>query len=276
MSGASQGLPCPSFLTLPREIRDEIYVNLFLQSESTLPSKPWAGWDWRGEEGLPLFDRFISYKDTLPHVPSLPLLACCRQIRQETQAILARKDIAEQRGATVYKLHCMMGLTNVWPTWIRLPNSLACVHVLEVDFRFLGPTIQPWKVSSFHFESVFFLLARLLRQGACLKPRTTPPPPIHIDLLVIIIQPASLPRYGSNSDEGDVNEEASRLRIEKIWAMFLKLESAELLSNKIGRLRLRCGTWAKEVHVCHSSMNTDGVGPWEAWWKQNQVTFYDT
>ena len=258
MSCTSSKPSCLSFLALPREIRDEIYINLFLQSKNVRPADAWE-FQYHFADPRKRPDRQVAYPGTLPHIASLPLLACCRQIRQETQAILARKDVAERRGATVYELDCIVESSTLLPTWIRLPASLASTHILEIDFRF---TPRPDGIAGpFRFLPVFHLLQRLLLHGPYFHEREGQRAEVYIDSLILHISTESLAWRGT--DEGD---QAVHSRLERIWEAFLALESYGLLSGQIGRMQLHYGEeWAREVQVRRDKARVTGPSAWTAW-----------
>ena len=221
-----------SFLTLPREIRDEIYINLFLQSKNIRPTNPSEARCRLKDPHEQSIGRQIAYAVTLPHIPSLPLLACCRQIRRETQEILARKDLAERRGATVYELDCMVERSSVWPTCIRLPGQFASVHVLEVDFRFL-----PWPdgtASHLRFLPIFHQLQRLLHHGPYFHAREGQRSHVYIDLLILSFStPSDTPPRGGVREGRAISS-----ILERVWEPFIALDSYGLLSGQVGSMRL--------------------------------------
>lgn len=265
---ASMSLPSPpSFLTLPRELRDEIYISLLLQSKLPPPASPSEAGPLRKLAQFPFFiHQRMYYTDTLPPIPSLSLLSCCRQTRREVQATLGRKDLAERRRATVYELDCMVQDSNAWPTWTRLPGSLARVHMLEVNLRFFPSRAGRRPADGFRFRPVLYLLQRLLLYGARFCSAEARCPEIRIEVLVLSVAREAVMEAAESDMVDDLRDDQTvQRRLRRIWEPFLTLERYGLLSGKVGKLRLYCDGWVKEVNVQTGNMVATGESAWKAW-----------
>lgn len=118
-----------NLLTLPREIRDDIYLAV-LQSPSEPPQSPedagprFAGFGSDLERGNNVFYPTAVY----PRYACQSLQACNHQMNIEVRELLDRHDTS-QRGLD-FKLDLMIHHCDIWPTWTLLPGPIAHIRNL--------------------------------------------------------------------------------------------------------------------------------------------------
>ncbi|CAL8582082.1 hypothetical protein XPA_007759 [Xanthoria parietina] len=159
----------PSLLTLPREIRDEIYT-LLLNSSNVPPTSP-------EETGLryreAVEDDVFSHRNVFYPPPTTwkghtsALLQCNRQLRQEIVDATASARL--QQGGTC-KLDVMLKGCMLWPTWTKLLHPTGKMEHLEVNLRLFdvnggGGLFWGCGGPGLTFVVLFRLLNRLLHHG---------------------------------------------------------------------------------------------------------------
>lgn len=125
----------PSFLKLPREIRDEIYT-LILTSPTDPPVSPKeAGLRYREvvKSWTTPNDRCIFYPPPLTrNGPAAALSQCNRQLRQELNHLV----ISPRRAKDVtYTIDVMLTGCLLWPTWTCIPYPVSKMEHLDINLR---------------------------------------------------------------------------------------------------------------------------------------------
>lgn len=123
-----------TFLSVPREIRDNIYLFVLL-SESPAPTPPWLR---RSEPPQHEYDKFvgISYPLAPPPLASYALLLACRQVSAEVQDIIS---ILKNTVPLRYKIDAVFDGQNFsyW-TWVSMPYFSLHIDIVDVELRFFG------------------------------------------------------------------------------------------------------------------------------------------
>ena len=161
--------PQNTFLLLPREIRDRIYIYALRNLDRVPPPTP----DQAGNRSRNPFENycpsFLAYEpNILPKiVPSFGLLGCCHQIRSEVQELIVLED-KNVRKRPFFQLDCLLERYRILPTWIAIPTSLVNVYRLEVNIRLLHMSpddSQGRQQYVIPFPRIYDLLYRLFNHG---------------------------------------------------------------------------------------------------------------
>lgn len=126
----------PNLLTLPRELRDEIYGWMLrdAQPPPALPRRRRVGHNGNdGDEATLFGDSRVRYPVHGGPAATGALLRSCRQVRAELLAVAGRSPLR-------YKLHLgVPGDADVlYPTWVAVPLVTGRVDVLEAEVRLRG------------------------------------------------------------------------------------------------------------------------------------------
>ncbi|KAL8848851.1 MAG: hypothetical protein Q9221_006147 [Calogaya cf. arnoldii] len=158
-----------ALLTIPREVRDEIY-SLLLDSSDDPPLSP-------NEAGLryeevthdrPLRNRRVYYPPpTTCKGPTSALSQCNRQLRHEIVDFITKTHLT--KGGTC-ELDVMVKGCMLWPTWTKLLHSVVRMEHLEVNLRLFnfrdgGGVFWGDGGPGSIFVVLFRLLNRLLHHG---------------------------------------------------------------------------------------------------------------
>ncbi|KAL8756567.1 MAG: hypothetical protein Q9199_002848 [Rusavskia elegans] len=269
-----------SLLTLPREVRDEIYT-LLLDSSNVPPSSP-------GERGLRYKEavedgvfnnRIIFYPPpTIWKGPTSALLQCNRQLRHEIVDFTVK---TYQNKGGKCELDVMLKGCMLWPTWTKLVHSVAKMEHLEVKLRLFdvkrgrglfwgdgGPGLT--------FVVFFRLLNRLVHHGPRFLYNEQENQSLKIQTLTLNV----LPGYGEvlgpddrrskdQKDPGAKRKERLKQEYKRIYqhicSSVSQVVGEGLLSEKIQTLKVCYGD---KVAV----YNTDGITPstspsdeWKEW-----------
>ena len=119
-----------SFSSLPREVRDEIYLAV-LQTPSPPPPSPHDA----GLRSPKYHCRHVIYLTAPPFRHACQdLLACNHQINAELQEVFARHDRPWLHDLD-FKLDLMIKGYEMWPTWTLIPGPVSRIRDLEVEVR---------------------------------------------------------------------------------------------------------------------------------------------
>jgi hypothetical protein len=133
-----------SLLSIPRELRDLIYLHV-LVSELPPPSSPWAARRRQGLSRKQAEDE--TYDERGNFYPLRPifstaygLLLVCRQFHTEVQGIIA---LLEANTPLRYKIDCMLDYDfYIYPTWLSVPYLSSHVDTVDVDMRVFGASFD--------------------------------------------------------------------------------------------------------------------------------------
>lgn len=121
-------------LTLPREIRDEIYLAVLRLPSEPPPSPEDAGPRFAGFGSNSQRRTSVFYPvNVYPQYACQSLLACNHQINIEVREVLGRHDTSGW--GLDFKLDLMIQDRDIWPTWTLFPGPITHIRNLEVDMR---------------------------------------------------------------------------------------------------------------------------------------------
>ncbi|KAL8684827.1 MAG: hypothetical protein Q9218_008118 [Villophora microphyllina] len=149
-----------TFLNLPREIRDNIYLSVL-----HTPLSPTCQTHFiRSAKHRP----GIAYPSTT-HTPCLSLLLCSHQIRSETLHVLAIQQRVNS-DKVIHRLDCTVRYLILHPSWTLFPAPPTDMKHLEVDLRFfnvehVGGLFWGCGGPSMIFKPLFELLNRFVHHG---------------------------------------------------------------------------------------------------------------
>ena len=133
-----------SFMTLPREIRNQIYV-LVIHLERDAPRPPLDGrimTNYYANQMERLLHHGYMRPSDIVHcenepfpLPYTSLLCANRQIRAEIHEALA---VLSKSGNLTYKIDIMVDKWDVYATWLSVPAPTKHLAELRVDFRRVG------------------------------------------------------------------------------------------------------------------------------------------
>lgn len=276
----------PTFLLLPRETRDRIYLCVLRSSVQIPPSTPDQDVIERSTYSRDRYcPSFVAYEmDKLPGiVPSLGLLRCCQQTRSELQELITHEDRNECQ-QPLYRLDCILQAYRISTTWIALPTSLVYVHRLEISIR----AFTLYKVDSleqagqqgllrllFPFRTIYDLLYRLFNHGPRFYECHSRPNRTFIRTLILHLseevtkEEVKLPLGnigGLITDSVTLRQEVS---FDRIWQCICGLKSYGLLRGRVDTIRICFGLDIKEVQVNNgtsiSRVRIATSGEWLAW-----------
>ncbi|KAL8997493.1 MAG: hypothetical protein Q9169_003273 [Polycauliona sp. 2 TL-2023] len=266
-----------SLLTLPREIRDEIYTVL-LDTPKSPPASP-AETGLRYQEAVDEIvfrHRCIFYPPLAAYKrPTSALSQCNRQTRHEiadftTSTYFSRGETCE---LDVKLKSCML-----WPTWTKLIHSPTKMEHLKVDLRLFDITRSNglfWGSGGpgLTFVVLFRLLNRLLHHGPRFLYDNGDNQNVEIHTLTLNI----LPGYGEVLRSDDkmfrnrenpqreceklVNQEYQKIFQHIYWHMRQIVEQG-LLSEKIHTVNVCYGD---AVEVCDTTGITPNATPSDEW-----------
>ena len=144
------------FLSLPREVRDLIYVQVLSLESSPLEAPAYD----ESRIGVFVPERNqallkILYPLTPSSYPCQSFVECNQQIGREVGEMtdhLATMDVPP-----VAKLQVMVDANHCWPTWIRCPGRVERLHELQVDVQ-LWHTMMDLDLLQFQIIKPLFIL----------------------------------------------------------------------------------------------------------------------
>lgn len=128
-----------SFLTLPRELRDLVYLAV-LSSPDPAPKSPQEASRDREQISASaetsFFESCTDYPSKVIPASSSGLILTCRQVHEETQAAIATLKAKDELW---YHLDCMIqDERRLYPTWLLIPAVTSDIDLATVDFRLFG------------------------------------------------------------------------------------------------------------------------------------------
>ena len=247
-----------TFLSLPRELRDCVYLHFLNECIVVPPQTP--------EKANRYKSRFDvrTGKTCIPvslDRPSIALLRCCHQTRHEIQELVQRED-RNRKSPSIFRLDCMVvGRHAIYPTWILLPTIVTKVSRLEVDARIFEPEYKDisWEfVVSFR---PFWQLLRLLLHYSPHFHEDVSTSPVYFETLVINL--ASDFKVESQHDSHQL--ETPEISFEQLVDGLEGLERYGLLFGKIGRLEVCYGTERRVISVEKRNQRVATISLWDAW-----------
>jgi len=242
----------PGLLSLPREIRNNVYWGLLELPNETPISPDAAGprFSTVRERGSSWGPRILYPLDTRPNMAYAGLLQCNRQLRAECLEVWRLRHTS--KGQT-HRLDCMSKGQTLWPTWILFPGPQHTMQRLEMDFRlcgvgsgigYFGGDGSPGRA----FRPLFELLNRFVHHGPQFIYAQPLQNNIRLERLMINILPMDRMKddeFAPDSSD-DNSDEKLRTRVrERIFLhikMRLKQVAAQgLLTGKIANIGVRSG-----------------------------------
>jgi len=242
----------PGLLSLPREIRNNVYSVLIELPNETPISPDAAGprFSTVRERGNLWNPQILYPVDTRPNAAYACLLQCNRQLRSEfLETLGSRQNIPGQ----IHRLDCMLKDHTFWPTWILFPGPPHTMQQVEMDFRLwgIGSGIGYFGGDGGPGSAVrplFELLNRFVHHG----PRFIYAQPlqnnIRLERLMINIRPMDRMKddeYASDSSDDD-SDEKLRTRVREhifrhIKTRLQQIAAQGLLTGKIANIGVRSG-----------------------------------
>ena len=262
-----------NLLTLPREIRDDIYLAV-LQLPSEPPPSPedagprFAGFGSELQEGKSVFYP----TDVYPKYACQSLQACNHQMNAEVREVLGRHDTS-QRGLN-FKLDLMIQNCNVWPTWTLLPGPITHIRNSEVEMRIFdnchgnqfggdggpGPIFRPL----FHFLSAFF------HHGPQFVYKGSFDRQLHVDTMVFIFCQEQMlnKELGKDAVEAGSPPGVSSMRHRSVMLTWLHLHvvvNSGTLFGRVSKVKLNTDKGVKETSVPEWNLAQETVVVWNDW-----------
>lgn len=193
------------FLSLPRELRDQIYLDV-LKSESTQPESPQSAWP--REEVIIYGGQRIYYPLHPDTNPFRSLLGCRRQIRTEVQQLY--DHLESGHALPLFKLDVLVDGNFSWPTWILCPGRSEHVQDLQVDLRIFH---NGYHRSSYDQDAtlairpLFLLLNQFMFHGSNFLCKGLPTRSTNVEACTVNILPGESDYKigGLAADEGIIN-----------------------------------------------------------------------
>ncbi|KAI4141395.1 MAG: hypothetical protein L6R39_005355 [Caloplaca ligustica] len=125
------------FLSLTRELRDQIYDSLLLDTRTPPQSPEQAdAYKYLGAEDERCFEYCNRYPAEKLQNTTTPFQLACRQVRGEIREAISR--LAKSKSLP-YKLDLMILDEKIlYPTWLAFPAMITAIPRLEVDVRCFG------------------------------------------------------------------------------------------------------------------------------------------
>lgn len=157
MSPALENFHHTNLLSLPRELRDLVYLYLVLESRQP-PNDP----DHAGERE---FHSKINFEARSPRPALLQLKLCNRQIYAEVHDTLIKHASHDPDPA---RLDVMVKGSVIYPTWIFLPST-TCLHpIYDIDLRLFETRNRGSEFSTGAYRALWSLFNLLVSRGPCL------------------------------------------------------------------------------------------------------------
>ena len=250
--------PSPTLLSIPREIRDQIYI-AFLQLPDLPPKSPTSV-----EERIAMpqnggRDKCIFIRSPRHPVPACDsLLECNKQIRNEVLDIL-------RSGSTDldYALDIMSKGDRLWPTWTLFPCLPTRIANLNVHLRIFqnksyGGTFWGDGGPGSIFTPLFQLLNGFFHHGPGFSYKKQTIPDVHVKMLRLTI---------SHAVEQDQGEAAPPPKVWKrvfhsVVSNLYMVAHAGALTGKVDKLMVLSGDREKEVHGGDHELSRETAQYW--------------
>lgn len=251
-------------LSIPREIRDEIYLQVLQSARPSSPPTSPAAAGPRTEECIhrAWSNRSLFYPNIQsPYGLWSPMLLTNRQTNAEIRDLIASAEFLHRQQAFPFKLDCMVEGFSIWPTWTLFPALVARMGVLEVDLRFLDAKLNSCLFygdggPGLLFRPLFRLLNGLFLNGPQFLERDTTGGLLHLELLVVNVV---LPPFAPDDNISPDN-----------WAYalgFLKGSMHQIaisgaLSGRIGRMRICDGKEDRDIEIAEIEFPEELANYW--------------
>ena len=262
-----------NLLTLPREIRDEIYL-IVLQSSSEPPETPQnAGPRFAGFGSEPERQKSVFYPtDVYPRYACQSLQACNHQTNTELREILARLDTSKQ--GLDFKLDLMIQGCDIWPTWTLFPGPISHIRNLEVEVRIFGGCRGgqfggdggPGEI----FRPLFHLLSSLFHHGPQFVNKGHFERQLHVDTIVFTICDGEVLEEQLSDDSMKVKcrpcvFSISHRIVQSVWLKLRLITSRGTLFGRVSKLKLNTDKEVKVFPVPDRRLTPETVDYWEGY-----------
>ncbi len=252
-----------NLLTLPREIRDEIYL-IVLQSPSEPPHSP--------STAGPRFAGFGVFHpvDVYPQYACQSLQACNHQMNTEVHDLLARHDTTK-RGLN-FKLDLMIQAYGIWPTWTLLPGPITHIRNLEVEMRVFredrGGQFEGDGGPGLIFRPLFHLLSGFFHHGPQFLYKGPFERQFHANTMVFTICDGEIL-------EEVISDDATKVRclpcvfsirhriVRSVWLKLRLIASQGTLLGKVSKLKLRTDEEVNEFPIPDRKLAQETVDYWD-------------
>ena len=260
-------------LSIPREIRDEIYLAL-LQSPSEPPPCPeYAGPRFAGFGSEPERGNGVFYPtDVYPRYACQSLQACNHQMNTEVREALAHHDTSG-RGLD-FKLDLMIQNRHIWPTWTLFPGPITHIRNLEVEMRIFdgcqavqfGGDGGPGAI----FRPLFHLLSGLFHHGPQFVYMGPFERRLHVDTMVFKICRGEMLNEEFCKSAMETRSPPSVLSMRRrivlsVWLQLRMIASRGTLLGKVSKIKLNTGEDVKEVPVSDRELAQSTVEYWDSY-----------
>lgn len=237
-----------NLLTLPQELRDDIYL-VVLQTPSEPPQSPEntgprvAGFGSEPERGKGVFYPTNIY----PRYACQNLQACNHQMNTEVREILDRHDTSE-RGLD-FKLDLTIKDCQIWPTWTLFPGPITHIRNLEVEMRIFdgrhghqgsqfGGDGGPGPI----FRPLFHLLSGFFHHGPQFVYKGPFDRQLHVDTMVLSMRHRT---------------------VSSVWRLLRMIASHGTLSGRVSKLKLNTDEGVKEFPIPDKELAQETLQYWD-------------
>ena len=263
----------PNFLTLPREIRDQICLAV-LQSPSEPPASPeHAGPRFAGFGSEPERQNNVFYPVNIyPRYACQSLQACNHQMYTEVREVLARHDTFE-RGLD-FTLDLMIQACDIWPTWTLLPGPISHIRNLEVEMRIFddchGSQFGGDGGPGLIFRPLLHLLSGLFHHGPQFIYKGALERQLHVDTMVFTICRGEVPKEQPYEEGTEVGSPSCVLSVRhrialSVWLKLRMIASRGTLLGKVSKLKLKTMEDTREFHVPERKLAQETVDYWDGY-----------
>ncbi len=129
-------MPSFPFLSLPRELRDRIYIYVLTSPDEPSIASPWNTNPRHELSNNPASGYHGAILHNLPRPRSFTsaLLCTSHELHDEVHAAILRFDKSHPEGLS-YHLGCMVERDRIWPAWLSLPAPRRYLRHITVDLR---------------------------------------------------------------------------------------------------------------------------------------------
>ncbi|CAD6588407.1 MAG: hypothetical protein ASARMPREDX12_003406 [Alectoria sarmentosa] len=265
--------PQRNLLTLPLEIRDEIYLAV-LQSPSEPPPSPKnVGPRFAGYGSEPEWQKCVFYPTNIyPRYACQSLQGCNRQMNSEVREVLARHDTSE-RGMD-FKLDLMIQDCRIWPTWTLLPGPITHIRNLEVEMRMFdncrgsqfGGDGGPGAI----FRPLFHLLSGLFHHGPQFVYKGPFERELHVNTMVFTVWRDEMPGGKFHEDAMEARSLPSVLSmrrriVQSVWMKMRMIASRGIFLGRVSKLKLNTGKDVKEFRIPDRKLAQETLDYWDGY-----------
>lgn len=260
-------------LTLPREIRDDIYLAVLQLPSEPPPSPEDAGPRIAGfGSELPEGKNVFYPTDVYPKYACQNLQACNHQMNTEVREVLVRHDRLE-RGWDC-KLDLMIHYCDIWPTWTLLPGPITHIRNLEVEMRIFdnchgnqfGADGGPGRI----IRPLFQLLSGLFHHGPQFVYKGSFDRQLDVDTMVFTIRDQMLNNElrkdaveaGSPPGVLSIGRRSNRSTL-LLLCMLSKIAGSGTLFGRVSKIKVDTNKGVKEISVPGWGLAQETVDLWD-------------